>query len=230
MSSLFLLALFVVVERRISNPMLDLSLFTRSRAFSGAVSSAVLNYFCVYSILFLMPFYLIQGLKLSTAQTGLILTAQPIIMAVIAPISGTLSDRIGTRRLAMIGMFFLAVGLYLLSRLGEFSPLFEVALAMGVAGLGTGTFISPNTSALMGSAPRHRQGIAAGILATARNTGMALGVGFSGAIFTSMLGQSDSASSGALFSALHASFLFTVFIALLGMVISAIRIDERIKK
>jgi EmrB/QacA subfamily drug resistance transporter len=227
--SIVLLILFVIVERRNANPMLDLSLFSGNSAFSGTVTSAILNYICVYSILFLMPFYLIQGLKLSTAQTGLVLTAQPIIMALISPISGTLSDRIGTRYPTFLGMLITATGLFFLSRLNAFSSMSGIVLALGLVGLGTGTFISPNTSALMGAAPRHRQGIASGILATARNTGMALGVGFSGAIFTSLLGQSEGATSGALFDAFHASILFTVFIALLGAVISVFRNDERIE-
>jgi EmrB/QacA subfamily drug resistance transporter len=90
---LFLVA-FILVERRSSAPMLDLSLF-RVPLFSTSTASAVLNYICVYSLIFLMPFYLIQARGLSPAQAGLLLTAQPIIMAIAAPISGALSDRFG---------------------------------------------------------------------------------------------------------------------------------------
>ncbi|HEY8476632.1 MAG TPA: MFS transporter, partial [Chloroflexota bacterium] len=80
-----LLGVFLLVERRTPFPMLDLSLF-RSRLFSAAVASAVLNYVCVYSILFLLPFYLIQGRGLGPAEAGLVLTAQPLVMAVAAPL------------------------------------------------------------------------------------------------------------------------------------------------
>ena len=83
-------------------------------------------------------------------------------MAIVAPISGTLSDRFGPRILTTTGMSILAAGLLLLSRLGMETPLWQVALCLGIAGLGIGIFISPNNSALMGSAPRHRQGIAGG--------------------------------------------------------------------
>ena len=170
-----LLGVFLWVESRAPYPMLDLSLFQK-RIFSAGAASALLNYICLYSVLFLMPFYLIQGLGLNPAQAGLLLTAQPVIMAIAAPISGSLSDRIGSRLLSTLGMGILALGLFLISRLGASSSHTSILIGLAVTGLGTGIFISPNTSALMGSAPRQRQGIASGILASARNVGMVLGV------------------------------------------------------
>jgi len=221
-----LLGVFVFVEGRIKFPILDLSLFTKSRIFTGATASALLNYICIYSIIFLMPFYLISGRNLNPSQAGLLLSSQPIIMAVVAPISGTVSDRTGTRWPSVFGMLILAVGIFMLSRLDESTTLPQIALALGVVGSGTGIFISPNNSALMGSAPRHRQGIAAGILATSRNTGMALGIGISGAIFTTSLARLGASSSGAMFTAIHYSFLFIIPFALLGALTSAMRVDH----
>jgi len=136
-----------------------------------------------------MPFYLIQGRGMNPAQAGLLLTAQPVIMAIAAPLSGTLSDRFGSRRLGILGMSVLSGGLFLLSNIDAGTGLWFVAIGLAVAGFGTGTFISPNTSALMGSAPRTRQGVASGVLATARNFGMVLGIGLAGAIFTTHLAQ-----------------------------------------
>ncbi|MBP7688904.1 MAG: MFS transporter [Thermoflexales bacterium] len=215
--ALVLLAVFIVVERRVANPMLDLSLF-RSRTFSASTASAVLNYVCVYTILFLLPFYLIQGRSLSPSQAGLILTTQPIVMAIIAPISGQLSDRMGARVLSVFGMVVMAFGLWLLSRLTVQSPLSEATLALAVVGLGTGSFIAPNSSALMGAAPRHRQGIAAGVLASARNVGMVLGVGLAGAVFTTVQAQ-----SGSVVTAVTTSFAVAIGLAVLGIFTSAIR-------
>ncbi len=220
--ALVLLGAFLWIERGAASPMLDLSLF-RGRSFTASISSAVLNYICVYSILFLLPFYLIQGRGMTPSQAGLLLTAQPIVMAIVAPISGTLSDRIGARLPGMIGMGLLAFGLFLLSRLNQASPSTAIALALGVAGLGIGTFISPNSNALMGSAPHHRQGIAAGLLATARNVGMVLGVGLSGAIFTTILAQGNAGDSATLFRAVQISFSMIIWVAILGMLTSAIR-------
>ena len=217
------LATFVVIERRVPYPMLDLGLFRR-RLFSAAAASAVLNFLCVYGILFLLPFYLIQGRDLSPAQAGLLLTMQPLVMIVVAPLSGTLSDRIGSRLPATLGMAILAVALFLLSRLGPHSSVGDVVVPLAIAGLGTGIFISPNNSALMGSAPRHQQGIAAGILATARNVGMMLGVGLVGAIFTTALAQGEAiCPPTALFGAVDAGFLVATGAAVLGGLISIVR-------
>jgi EmrB/QacA subfamily drug resistance transporter len=221
--SVLLLATFILIESRRDSPMLDLQLF-KHPAFSASVASAVFNYICVFSILFLLPFYLLQGRHLTPSQAGLILTAQPIVMAIVAPISGTLSDRIGVQIPSVIGMAILGFGLFLLSRLDAQSPTLAVVLALTVAGFGTGTFISPNNSALMGSAPRHRQGIAAGVLATARSVGMVLGVGLAGAIFTTVLSHAQSGGSEAsLFLATRTSFLAATGVAGLGVITSMIR-------
>jgi len=211
-----------LVETRIASPMLDFKLFT-NKLFTLSVTSAIFNYMCVYSITFLMPFYLIQGLGMSPSKAGLILTAMPIVMAIMAPISGGLSDRFGTRLLAFLGMVALAVGLFLLSRLRLDSPPLDVALRLAVTGLGIGIFISPNTSALMGAAPRERQGIASGVLATSRNMGMVLGVGYAGAIFTTKLGLLGSQSANSCVLATQISFLAATFIAVLGVIVTAFR-------
>jgi EmrB/QacA subfamily drug resistance transporter len=221
--AVLLLGAFLLIERRVSNPMLDLSLFQR-RIFSAAAASAVLNYICLYSVLFLLPFYLIQGRSLDPAQAGLILTAQPLVMAIAAPISGTLSDRIGSRLLGTLGMLVLAVGLFFLSRVGPYTPFHVLAGALAVVGLGTGMFVSPNSSALMGSAPRQRQGIASGILATARNVGMALGVGLAGAIYTTVIARGQMlGSTTALFDAIDMGFLVATGVAVLAAATCAVR-------
>lgn len=216
-----LLVIFVRVEARRLSPMLDLSLF-RSRVFSAATASAVLNYACVYAVLFVLPFLLIQGRGLDTRQAGLVLTAQPVVMAVVAPLSGALSDRIGSRGPATVGMLLLSVGLVCLGLLAPHGTLRSIAAALAVVGLGVGIFVSPNNSALMGAAPRNRQGIAAGVLATARNVGMVLGVGFAGAVFTTVVAQAATPAAG-LSAGVRASLFAAAALAALGVVTSATR-------
>jgi MFS family permease len=120
----------------------------------------------------------------------------------------------------MLGMGLLAGGLFLLSRLGSGTGLWLAALGLAVAGSGTGTFISPNTSALMGSAPKGRQGIASGVQATARNFGMVLGIGMAGAIFTTQLAQN---TAEALFRGVSFGFLAAAGVAVLGILTSAMK-------
>jgi MFS family permease len=226
LGSLVILAIFVRIESRARTPMLDLSLFRR-RLFNMSAISPVLNYICVYSALFLMPFYLIQGRGLSAAQAGLILTAQPLVMALMAPFAGTLSDRIGSQIPSTLGMLILSVGLFLLSRLTQTSTFIHPIIGLAVSGLGVGIFVAPNNSALMGAAPRSRQGIASGVLALARNVGMVLGIGLAGAIFTTFLSRGDPTSPGVLVPAARAGFLFASGVALLAAVVSFARGDDR---
>jgi MFS family permease len=169
----------------------------------------------VFAVLFVLPFLLIQGRGLDAAHAGLVLTAQPIVMAVVAPISGTLSDRIGSRAPAVTGMVILAVGLALLGFVVSRGSLAVIAAGLAVIGLGVGTFVSPNNNALMGAAPRHRQGIAAGVLATARNVGMVLGVGLAGAVFTTVVARSSPAAD-ALVAGVRASLFTAAGVAVLG--------------
>lgn len=217
--ALVTLLIFVSLEKRSNHPMLDLHLFS-SRQFTSAVVSAMFNYIALYIILYLMPYYLIQGRGMDTASAGLLLTAQPLVMAIAAPLSGTLSDRIGTRLPASAGMAIMAAGLLMLSQLGSLSTPLAIALGLAVTGLGTGVFVSPNNSALMGSAPGNRQGIAAGMLATARNVGMVLGVGIASAILASL---STSGNSAGLFSAVQTGFITATGCALLSSLVAALR-------
>ncbi|MDQ6675290.1 MAG: MFS transporter, partial [Chloroflexota bacterium] len=219
---LLLLFSFAQLEMRLRSPMLDFALFRR-RAFSAPVLSAVLNYMGVSSTFFLMPFYLIQGRGLSPAQAGLVLTVQPIVMAITAASSGALSDRIGTRRPATLGMLVLAGGLFLLSRLDQATPLLYVAASLAVVGLGIGLFTSPNNSAVMSAAPDRQRGVAAAILSTARTLGNTLGIGMAGAIFSTIVALAPSGDTRAIISAVSSGLLAAGGIALLGVIASASR-------
>jgi MFS family permease len=222
--ALILLIVFVVYERIFPDPMLDLKLF-QARIFSAAALSAVLNYICLYVVIFLLPFYLIQGRGLRPDQAGLILTAQPLIMVIAAPLSGNLSDRLGSRLLSTLGMLVLAGGLFWLSSLNAESPLWLVSAILAVIGLGVGLFSSPNNSALMGAAPRQQQGVAGGVLATARNVGMSLGVALAGAIFNTVYNGTAAGGvpNAAFYQGIQISMMVAAGLALLGALTSSVR-------
>lgn len=217
LTSALTLALFAVVELRSRSPMLDLRVF-RARAFSASVVSATLNYLSIFTMTFLLPFLLIEARGLSVAAAGLVLTAQPLVMAATAPVSGILSDRIGARLPATAGMLIIAVGLGVLSQMGLDTPLLVMVATLGLIGIGVGLFTSPNTSAALGAVPRAQRGVASGVLATSRNLGMLLGIGIAGAIFTTLLAEATGAptpveiaeaagvglASGAVFAAIGA--------------------------
>jgi len=221
--ALAVLGLFIWIERTVRDPMLKLGLF-KTRLFSAATAAAVFNYICLYGIFFLMPFYLRQGRGFTPDSAGLILSVQPLVMAIMAPLAGTLSDRIGSHFLTTAGMILLAVALALISTIGATTPMVWVVLYFGLVGFGVGVFVSPNSNALMGSAPRSSQGVAAGVMATARNTGMVLGVGLASAAFVSAeahaqaLGRPD-----AFFRGIHVTFQLLAGVACLGAITSSVR-------
>lgn len=220
--SIATLVFFFWLEGRIQDPMLDLGLI-RNRLFSFAAVSALLCYIGLYSTLFLLPYYLIEGRGYDASFTGLILAAQPLAMAGIASFSGSLSDRVGTRIPTTIGMAILSVGLFLLSQLQPHTSIAYVVTGLALAGLGTGMFVSPNNSAMLGVAPRERRGIASGIMATARNVGMVLGIGMAGAIFTSVLSHYSGTHAEAVFAGVRSGFLGAGIVAVLGIVTSFVR-------
>lgn len=221
------LGLFVRRELAFPSPMLDLSLF-RHWVFANAILSGVVNYIGAYSVLFLMPFYLIQARGLTPSEAGVHLMAFAVLMGITAPLSGTLSDRVGSRLPTTAGMVALAGGLFLLSRLGQQSPELYLEGALLLAGLGNGLFSSPNTSAALGAVPGERRGIASGCVATGRYVGMMLGIALAGAIFTSALaGAGATPSAPAVSSAVDAAFGATWVLAAGGAVLSAIRGGRR---
>jgi EmrB/QacA subfamily drug resistance transporter len=181
------LGAFFALERRLREPMLDLSLF-RNRVFTGAVFSAMVSYVAQFASLFLLPFYL-QWRGLAADRAGLVLMAQPVLMMVTAPFAGTLSDRLGTRTPIVVGLALLGSGLLALSFIDAETPFHLVVLGLAVSGVGFGAFVAPNNSRLLGAAPPNRRGIASGVLAAARNVGMVLGVGLAGAVFTTVLAR-----------------------------------------
>jgi EmrB/QacA subfamily drug resistance transporter len=173
--------LFIWIERRSEQPMLNLTIF-RNRRFSFANLSALLSFMSLTAIVFLTPFYMVFILNYSILKVGLVMAAAPIATLAVAPTSGILSDRIGTRGLAFFGMAITAVGLYLLSGLDASSGAGDIIWRLCIAGGGMGMFQSPNNSAVMGSVPPWHLGIASGILAAMRNVGMVLGIAIAGAV------------------------------------------------
>ena len=235
-----LLLLFVYIERKIESPMMDLGLF-RSRLFTMSNVSALINYMAQFSVTLLMPFYLMQLKGLPPSKAGLMLIPLPITTMIVAPISGALSDRFDSRYISSAGMGLISVGILLLSRLSFDSPTAYIILALGITGLGSGLFQTPNNSAIMGSVPVNRRGIASSMLATMRNMGMVLGVAVSGALFSSRLTYLKSVMSsqgiagseiqvGSFMGALSFTFNVASVLAAAAVLTSLMKGSTRIKK
>src|SRR5947208_4918055 len=152
---------FVRWERRAAAPMVDLSMFN-DRLFSAALASSVLAYLAIFMLNLLVPFYLIHGLGFDYFHAGILLTPVPIAMIVFAPVSGWLSDRIGSRLLTVGGMLLVAGGFYWLTRLRLVPSYAALVPPMSLCCVGTGLFTSPNNSAVIGAVRLGRMGPPAG--------------------------------------------------------------------
>ncbi|WP_437665226.1 MFS transporter [Sorangium sp. So ce1182] len=222
-----LAAAFVRVERRSRAPLLSGALLAQP-AFVAGLAAAFIQYAAVYMMLFLLPFYLQGPLAMSAADAGLVMTVQPAVMAVVTAASGWLSDRVGTRGPALAGMTVLAVGLARLATLGAEAERASLLAALGLVGLGSGLFTSPNNSRILGAAPREQLGTAAGLLAEARNVGMLCGVAVSGAMFAALNGgRPGEVAGGEAFGAFGVAFRGTMLaasaLAVLGAGVTAAR-------
>jgi len=173
-------ALFLVIERRALFPLVDFQLF-RNRIFSCGILSGLLSYAVLFGALFLVPFLLQRILGYTPVRTGLLLTAVPVAIAILAPISGLMSDRLGSRLPTMVGMAIAATALVALS-LEQSAAIVIVLGILALLGVGLGFFTPANNSAIMGSAPLNRLGVAGGVLNMTRSLGTSLGVAASGAV------------------------------------------------
>src|SRR5213082_449598 len=216
---------FVRWEQRAAAPMVDLSMFN-DRLFSAALASSVLAYLAIFMLNLLVPFYLIHGLGFDFFHAGILLTPVPVAMVVFAPISGWLSDKVGSRALTSGGMLLVAASFFWLSRLGLHADYGQLIPPLLLNGIGTGLFTSPNNSAVMGAASRARMGTAAGLLATSRSLGMALGTATAAAVIALRLPAHLAEHAGATVAKLASyqdGFLVAGAVALLAAMTSMVR-------
>ena len=183
------LSAFTRWEMRTRSPVLDISLFRNSRAFTFSNLAALINYSATYAVSFLISLYLqyLKGFNPETA--GLILVAMPAMQAIFSPLAGRLSDRIEPRLIASAGMALTTVGLIIFIFLNEETPLAFIIGNLILMGLGFALFSSPNTNAVMSSAPKMAYGVASATLATMRQIGMVLSMGVAMLLFALYMGR-----------------------------------------
>jgi EmrB/QacA subfamily drug resistance transporter len=169
------LGLLVRRSKRITAPILPIALFARP-AFALGVLGGALLYTITFVLSFLLPFHLQRTAGLSPTQAGLFMTAQPAMMALTSPLSGSLADRFGPRLPSVLGMIAIAAGLTAVAVGSTSSPGPSLVLSLALVGVGAGLYVAPNSALIMGAAPKDRQAVAGAMLATARNLGMTFGV------------------------------------------------------
>jgi len=219
------LVLFVTVERRTPQPMVDLQLF-RNKLFNVNLVTGFAAFISTSGTVFLMPFYLENVLGYSPNSVGFLLAVVPITVGVTAPISGALSDRVGTRPITVIGLSAMLAAFLAIRTLTLETTALGYMLRFLPLGIGIGIFQSPNNSAVMGAVPRARLGVASGLLSITRTLGQTTGIAVLGALWAGrvahhtgapLAGGATSAPAAAQVAALGDTF--SLIVALLALAV-----------
>ncbi len=183
--------LFVVYELRIEHPVLDMKLFFHNRMFAFSNLSTLISFTGTFAVIFLLSLYLQYIKGLSPITTGLILAISTIFMALMSTVSGKLSDRYDPRKIASIGMMIITLSLFMFIFLDNNTCIYYLLLGLILMGIGSGTFSSPNTNAIMSSVEPRFYGVAAATSSTMRITGQTLSMGITILIFSIYIGTAQ---------------------------------------
>ena len=218
---------FVLRQGRLSHPMIAIDLF-RIPPFAFAAATSLCAFLSQGLAFVSLPFYFQEALGRTPLESGLLLTSWPLTVAVIAPISGRLSDRFPVGILATAGLAVLTVGYALYALLPPHPSALQIVLHGMVCGFGFGFFNTPNNRELMGSAPRSKSSSAAGLLATMRVFGQTVGAAAVAIVF-GVLGGSlahGSAAGEIIARATPAALWVACGWAAAAMIASALRLVE----
>lgn len=233
-SWLVLLILFVVTEHRVSQPMIHMGLFS-NKTFSVNLTTGFISFVSLGGTMLLLPFYLENILGFPAMKVGLLMGIVPVMLGITAPISGILSDHVGSRMITMAGILFMLTGFIAASTLNQDTTVLGYALRIFAVGAGIGTFISPNNSAIMGSAPPHQLGIVSGMMAQSRTLGQTVGIAVIGAIWAGRTifyagsasgADATQATIDAQIGGLHDAFLIAAGLAIIALILN-IRISVK---
>nr|WP_314462065.1 MFS transporter [uncultured Clostridium sp.] len=179
-------AAFLFVENRRKDPMIQLDIF-KNGLFSLSIFCGFISFIAMFCNNIILPFYLQDVMEFSPQKAGLIMMAYPLILMVAAPVSGHLSDKIGSEILTFIGLVFTSIGLFSMSFLNENSDVIIMVCFIGIMSVGMGLFQSPNNSLIMSTVPRDKLGVAGSINALVRNMGMVCGIALATTLLYGMM-------------------------------------------
>jgi MFS family permease len=229
-----MLGAFVAVELRGRAPMVEFKFFGE-RNFLGANAVAFVVTFAMLGTFFFMALYMQDVLGYSALEAGVRFLPTTMVIAVIAPLAGRLTDRIGPLTPMAGGLGILAVDMYLFSRIDPATTYSDLLLPFVLMGIGIALVMSPMSTAAMNAVSHHKAGIASGILQMSRMIGGAVGVAATGAIFQAQLGAFDPAALATGGEAARADFVHALssamevsaFVALTGALIALATIRGR---
>lgn len=225
---------FIIVENRTEIPLLQLKLF-QNKLFSLSIFCGFISFIAINSLTIIQPFYLQNTLKFSPSFTGLIMMVFPVVLAVVAPLSGALSDKIGSEILTFIGLLINSVGLFLMSTLTEHTSLYILIIYIVIMSIGNGLFQSPNNSLILSNAPKNMLGIVGSVNALVRNLGMITGIAMAILILygrmSSIIGYDVSTyiegRDDVFIYGMKGAYIAAASVCAVGAVLTAIRLVKR---
>ncbi|WP_395361604.1 MFS transporter [Levilactobacillus parabrevis] len=227
-------AVFVRLELRIDDPILALHLFENKR-FTISILCAFLIFVANFFFNVIAPFYLENARGMAANYAGYALMTFPIVQVVVAPIAGSISDRIGPEILTFIGLVLISISQvgYMLSTLA--TPLWVFMFFIGLVGFGNGVFMAPNNSIVMSSVPMRDLGVAGGVNALTREMGMVVGISIATTVLFSAMGHYAGhkvtaylpAHPEIFISGMHVAFMVSLAICLVASVITGWRLFNR---
>lgn len=232
--SAVIFGLFLKKEASVAEPLLPLSLFGQP-ILSMGVLTAVISFITLFTVTLLTPFYLEHILLLPPARTGLMMMSVPLAAMLVAPAAGWLADRFGARYLSTMGLLLTTTGLLLLCSLPTQDSPGQIVWRLSLFGVGQALFLSPNSASVLGRIDRRYVGISSGLLATARNLGMSLGIAQAGLVFSLLFAYKTNGLDMKDFSpvqapsfmlALKGAFLVAAILGSLGVYASWVRGDD----
>jgi EmrB/QacA subfamily drug resistance transporter len=183
------LLLLIRWESGVSCPVLDVRLFKKNRVYAYSNLAALISYSATFAITFLLSLYLQYIKGLAPDQAGLIMLAQPAMMAIFSPFTGKLSDRIEPRLVATAGMILTFVAVLAFVSLNGETSIFFIVACLITLGMGLALFTSPNTNAIMSSVEPRHYGVGSATLGTMRLVGQVSSMSFVMMVFSLYLGK-----------------------------------------
>lgn len=215
---------FVICELRVESPVLNIKLF-KNTTFAFSNLAALINYSATFAVVFLLSLYLqyIKGFQADYA--GLILIVQPVLMALLSPFAGRLSDRFEAQIIASAGMALCTIGLAFFVFIDANTSIAFIMVGLSILGIGFAFFSSPNTSAIMGSVQKKFYGVASAMVSTMRLIGQMLSMGIALMAFSLFMGQVQitPAQYPGLLHSIHVVFIICTVMCLLGIFASLAR-------
>jgi len=226
------LAFFIRWEVEISNPIVNIPLFLKNRMFAFSNLSALINYSAIFAVTFFLSLYLQMIKRLKPYEAGLILVAQPVVQAVLSPLTGKLSDKVPSWFLASFGMAICTAGLVFLSCLTKDTPILHIVYCLLILGTGFAIFSSPNTNAVMSSVDKEHLGVASATIATMRIVGQVISMAIALLLFSFIIGkiQVTPKNSAKFMVAMKYGFMIFSGLCALGIFTSLARGSSKKKK